>query len=176
MSGNQAKGLIAFWVVFLAPLCSPAAAGIVVEAGACQQQVQDWLRLEVDCAVHVRFDTADAGSLPAWLLPLAQSAGCTIPLRFAKRDVYGAWISATIVDPPAIAADCLLAPPNGEAAQFHIVVDPRCEKADGHWSCQPGLRETTGLGVIGAMLENFVNHDPALLSTINRALDAAAGQ
>ena len=152
--------------------CPVARAGSVIQADQCTQQIENWVRPDVDCVAMIRF-VADA-SIPALLQPILNGSSCTVPLKFQKKDVYNTWIQANSVKVPKLSVTCVLGTTGLAAAQFQTMVSPACERKPDRWMCTPGISDTIGLGVLGTILEAYVNSDAGIIASMNKALEDAS--
>jgi len=142
-----------------------------VDFQACEAQGKALLKLDMDCAIKVTFSDKPLDALPAALRPLLRRLACSLPLRLAKKDFYGQWIQQGLVTVPTLAVTCALSVPGLVASEFRSSGDLRCRKSGEGWTCELKMHGTTGLGVIGTQLENYINDDPEIGRRIGRALD-----
>jgi hypothetical protein len=164
-----ALGLIAFTGIAASEAISPL--DVSLDYRSCEEQVKSLLRLDLDCTVAVRFGETEPEFVPAALRPIFRRLGCSIPLRVAKRDLYGHWIQAGLVDVPPVTVACKLSVAGMSASEFRTTVALRCQKTGNAWNCVPNMRGTSGLGVIGTQLERYVNDSSDFHKRIGRAMD-----
>src|SRR5262249_38148161 len=142
-----------------------------VDYRSCEEQVKALLKLDLDCTLEVRFGEKEPDFVPLALRPIFRRLGCSIPLRVAKRDLYGRWIQAGLIDVPPVMVACKLSVPGMSSSEFRTTAQLRCQKAGNAWNCTPNMRGASGLGVIGTQLERYVNDSSDFHKRIGRAMD-----
>jgi hypothetical protein len=144
-----------------------ATPGVDVSFGSCQQQLQALLRTDLDCVVELR--PRALTDIPQTLQDILRGVACSIPVQFKKSQVYGEWITDHSAHSPDFSIDCKLTN-GGQGSHFSALARVECDRSNGVWSCFPTLHDVAGLGVLGRVLENYVNNSAQLRTALTSAL------
>ncbi|MUT27350.1 MULTISPECIES: hypothetical protein [Mesorhizobium] len=154
----------------MAFFATAAAAKADVDAEQCRRQMADILRTGVDCSLAFDADPALTAQLKAQTGGAISGLACRMPLAFAKQRIYGEFITDGAIKLPPLDVRCTLSgagPPLEVTTSFQ----PSCTRVGGGaWECEPRMSATTGLGVLGRILEAAVNSSAELKRQMGEAL------
>jgi hypothetical protein len=142
---------------------------ISIDARQCESQFKALLLIEIDCTISLRASPAALPFAPEELRALLSQMECEIPLKFQKSQIYGQWITLDGAKFPTIDINCRLGV-RADSTRLSGSAKLECSRPGGAWSCAPTLSNVTGIGVLGRALENYVNNNPGLWSTLSRTL------
>jgi hypothetical protein len=147
-----------------------AAQDFKVDLSQCQEQLEAFARLDLDCPVSVTPTDAGLQRVPDMLRQLLSGLTCSTRVIANKADVYGRWITPGRFDPPTKQVVC--AHPQIQNQRLTATVDVTCTRDGGTWSCPPGVEKIEGAGFLGAYLTQYLNQDSGLWPGLEEELAA----
>ena len=143
-----------------------------VDLSQCQDQLEAFARLQLDCPVAVRPTDAGLQRVPDLFRQLLSGLTCTTRLTANKADVYGQWITPGRFDPPRKRITCQH--PQITNQRLVATVDVTCTRegdgTNGRWSCPPGVEKIEGAGMLGAYLTQYLNQGSGLWAGLEEEL------
>jgi hypothetical protein len=130
------------------------AAEIEIDAAACRSQAEAVVRLDFDCEILAIPSAGAFEALPPGLAPILRGLSCRLPLKFAKSEVYGTWITDDAVRLPTLEVTCGHA---NAATPLIVRVAIACTKSEEAWTCEPGILGIAGAGFLGTALAAWIN-------------------
>lgn len=140
------------------------------DTSQCEQQMQKFLSTSLDCTIKLKPDTLD--DIVAFTNGAIESLHCSIPLKTNKSAIYNHWIKENIVTLPTLPVNCHIKGAQNNNFAATAKIRPTCRRASNNWDCQINLSDVQGFGFLGKPLEAYVNTNQALLSAMERHLDA----
>lgn len=143
-----------------------------VDLSRCQEQLEAFARLQLDCPVAVTPTEAGLERVPEMLRQLLSGLTCSTRLTANKADVYGKWITSGRFDPPRKQITCQHPQINNQ--RLVATVDVTCKRegdgSNGRWSCPPGVEKVEGAGMLGQYLTQYLNQGSGLWSGLEAEL------
>ena len=143
-----------------------------VDLSRCQDQLEAFARLQLDCPVKVTPTDAGLKRVPEMLRQLLSGLTCGTRLTANKADVYGKWITPGRFDPPRKQITC--EHPQIKNQRLTATVDVTCTREGdgeaGKWSCPPGVEKIEGAGMLGQYLTQYLNQGSGLWSGLEQEL------
>jgi hypothetical protein len=143
-----------------------------VDLSQCQEQLEAFARLQLDCPVSVKPTDAGLERVPEMLRQLLAGLTCTTRVAANKADVYGQWITPGRFDPPRKQITC--EHPQIQNQRLTVTVDVTCTRQGdgeaGDWTCPPGVEKIEGAGMLGQYLTQYLNQGSGLWSGLEREL------
>lgn len=141
-----------------------AAQDFEVDLSQCQEQLEAFARLDLDCPVSVTPTDAGLQRVPDMLRQLLSGLTCSTRVTADKANVYGQWITPGRFDPPTKQITC--AHPQIQNQRLTATVDVTCTRSGasdgGTWSCPPGVEKIEGAGFLGSYLTQYLNQGSGL--------------
>ncbi len=143
-----------------------------VDLSQCQNQLEAFARLQLDCPVEVTPTDAGLQRVPDMLRRLLSGLTCSTQLTANKADVYGKWITPGRFDPPRKQITCQHPQINNQ--RLTATVDVTCTRegdgTNGRWSCPPGVEKIEGAGMLGQYLTQYLNQGSGLWAGLEEEL------
>lgn len=145
-----------------------------VEGDQCQRQMDEILRTEVNCVIS--FGPTSEAEVVSSTKGVFRNYACSMPVKFPKSDIYGSWIKPDSIVLPTLQLNCDLNATTGEMLKASAKVQPSCKKDQSSWLCDINMSETDGLGVLGRVIENYVNNDTKIKKEFGDSLSKLSKQ
>jgi hypothetical protein len=139
-----------------------------VDLSHCQEQLEAFARLQLDCPIAVTPTDAGLKRVPEMLRQLLSGLTCSTRLTANKADVYGQWITSERFDPPRKQIIC--DHPEIQNQRLTATVDVTCTRDGDSWSCPPGVEKIEGAGFLGQYLTQYLNQGSGLWSELEEEL------
>ena len=145
-----------------------------VDLSQCQEQLEAFARLRLDCPVTVKPTDAGLDRVPGMLRQLLAGLTCRTQVDANKADVYGQWITPGRFDPPRKQITCQH--PQIQNQRLTATVDVTCTRAGNgdtaEWTCPPGVEKIEGAGMLGQYLTQYLNQGSGLWTGLEKELAA----
>ena len=142
-----------------------------VDGSECQRQTKQMLRTDLDCIIQFGPDSNEKTKLINQTQGVISDFICAMPLIFEKSQIYNTWIKPGLIKLPSLNITCTLFGINNEPLEVSSAFQPMCEKKSNIWSCDLNMSKTQGLGILGRILENYINKEPSLKKEMGEALE-----
>ncbi len=144
-----------------------------MDSSTCLAQMQNILGTGLNCALKLTPGPEEAAKLKVDSSGALTGYECTIVINAPKADIYGKWIVPNAVRLPALPVACVVSTTGDAKATISAIFQPECVRAAATqpWECKPGAQRIEGLGVLGTILQNFINHDNGLKQGMRQALE-----
>lgn len=135
---------------------------------SCEQQFNKLLLTTVECVYQVKPDSLK--QIMTYTQGTIKDAACSVPLKFAKSQVYGEWIKDGVVRLPKLTVQCHLTGAADQKLPVTTYIQPLCKKAK-DWNCTINMSGTQGLGMLGGILETQINENAVLKNEMKKFLN-----
>ena len=142
-----------------------------VDGDECQGQMEDIFATEVNCTLVLGLDSTDKQRLSRMTQGIISDVLCVLPLNFPKSRIYDEFITKDLITLPRLQVTCTVFAGSNEPLEVTSAFSPNCRRDDKAWACEPNMANTAGLGVLGRLLENYVNNDRKLKGEMGRAIE-----